>query len=232
MCFVNQYISLCVHWYVFFPGGDSTAFLLPCGKHVFAFTTLLAHVISSSVSRRKFFQYPWENFFFYIKWCVLLFFIDLPLWFRHEHLIPHLVYRTPQRLCCRCVSSSFFDLIFAQHLCFFVSHEHVAWRSPFAIDVWTHRFTFHCILCLRHIHLVIYANAAMHVSSLSFVRSWWSSWARTSSAAELATSASCTCFDTAACGNLSSFVSSSRMGDLIPDAAGGFAKAQSSCCSL
>ena len=173
-----------------------------------------------------------KNILFYIKWCVLLFFIDLQLWFRHEHLIPHIVYKTPQSVCCRCVSSSCFDFIFAQHLLFFVSHDHVAWRNHFAIDVWTHRFTFHCILCLRHIHLVIYANAAMHVSSLSFVRSWWSSWARTSSAAELATSASRTCYDTAAYSNLISFATSSRMGNLIPDTTDGCAKAKSSCWSL
>ena len=47
----------------FFPGSIGTPFLVRCSKHVIAFTTLLAHAISSSVSRRKLFQYPW-NFFF------------------------------------------------------------------------------------------------------------------------------------------------------------------------
>ena len=50
----------------FFPGSIATPFLVRCSKHVFAFTTLLAHAISSSVSRRKLFQYPWD--FFFLHW--------------------------------------------------------------------------------------------------------------------------------------------------------------------
>ena len=171
MCSVNQYISLCVHWYVFFQEAIPQLFLFRAAN---TFSHLPHYLLMSLALRfqgETSFSILGKHFFFYIKWCVLLFFIDLPLWFRHEHLIPHIVYKTPQSVCCRCVSSSFFDFIFAQHLLFFVSDDHVAWRNNFAIDVWVHRFTFHCILCLRYMHLVIYANAAMRVSSLSFVRS-------------------------------------------------------------